>query len=316
MSEDYRQRLRKQLRDFSSEEQQAFLDEINSHIESGEEDARMGKNIEQRRKRLMAEMGSPKDLGANFKTIYRQGGFLDYLWIAVPSLLYPLLNMLYMNLMPKYPWADVRLDILIHLPLIAAGLWRRSAPLVLFWAGTLAIQIAAMLLITHGYYGMVQTTTWFALMLGLIALLAYILWQNRQELLTITFGLLPLVLGFTGILMLIIQPHTPSPLGSLDRILLHLYVYMTRSGDYISFYGTLITLALFFIATNRNLRWLGLGLYGLVLGLSRDYVSIFASEQALLTPRVYAFFMLLPLIIVFLAWLQNRYKTQQARFAE
>jgi len=91
---------------------------------------------------------------------------------------------------------------------------------------------------------------------------------------------------------------------------------MTRSGDYISFYGTLITLALFFIATNRNLRWLGLGLYGFVLGLSRVYVSIFASEQALLTPRVYAFFMLLPLIIVFLAWLQNRYKTQQARFAE
>jgi len=316
MTEEYVQRLRKQLKGFSPEEQEALMEEIQSHIESGEEDSAMGKNAEQRRTKLMAELGSPKDLGRNFKTTYRQNRFVDYLWIAVPYLLYPFLNILYMNLMPKYPWADVRLDILIHLPLIAIGFWKRSVPVSLFWGATVVTQIAAMLLITHGYYGTVQTAVWFVMMQGLIVLLAYVLWQNRQEFLTVTFGLLPLILGFTGVLTVMIQPHIPSQLSSLDRVLLHLYISLTRSGDYLSFYGTLITLALFFLAPNSNLRWFGLGLYGLVLGLSRDYVSIFAAEQGLLTPSICTFFILLPSIIVFLGWLQSQHKTQQSRFAE
>lgn len=316
MTEEYIQKLCKQLKGFSLEEQQALIDEIRSHMESGEEDTKMGENIEQRRKRLMTEMGSPKELGANFKTIYRQNGLIDYLWIAIPFLLYPFLNMLYMKLMPVHPWADVRLDILIHFPLIAVGMWRRSAPLILFWAATLASQIMAMLLVTHGYYGTIQTTVWFVILLGLLVLLVYVLWQNRQEFLTFTFGLLPLLLGFTGSLMVMVQPQIPSPLGSFDRSLLHLFVSMTRSGDVLPFYGTLLSLALFFLATNRNLRWLGLGFYGLALGLGRDYVSLFAAEQGLLSPRIYTFFILVAPIIVFLGWLLEQSKNRQLRFAE
>src|SRR5512133_83337 len=124
---------------------------------------------------------------------------MEYLWIAIPYLLYPFLNMLYTSLIPKYPWADVRLDILIHLPLIAIGLWKRSVPVTLFWGSTVVMQIAAMLRIAHGYYGTVQTAVWLVMMLGGIALLAYLLWQSRQEFLTVTFGLLPLILGFIGV---------------------------------------------------------------------------------------------------------------------
>jgi len=65
--EEYIQALRKQLKGFSSEEQAAVIEEICSHIESGEEDTRMGKNPEQRRKKLMKELGTPEQLGKALK---------------------------------------------------------------------------------------------------------------------------------------------------------------------------------------------------------------------------------------------------------
>src|SRR5215217_1485019 len=99
MTEQYIQGLRKQLKGFSSEEQEAFMEEIRSHIESCEEDSKMGKNVEQRRAKLMSELGSPNDLRKNFKATYRQSRFIDFLWIAIPYFLYPYLNMLYYGLM-------------------------------------------------------------------------------------------------------------------------------------------------------------------------------------------------------------------------
>src|SRR6266498_1512925 len=133
MAQDYIQILRKQLKDFSLEEQEALIEEISSHIESGEDDPKIGKTGDERKKKIMAELGSPQDMSGGFKAIYRNDRLIDYLFIAIPYLLYPFLNTLYISLMSKYSWADVRLDILIHLPLVVIGLWRRSAPLTLFW---------------------------------------------------------------------------------------------------------------------------------------------------------------------------------------
>src|SRR6266545_6115270 len=126
MTEEFIRALRRQLKGFSPEEQEALIEEISSHIENGEEDPKIGKAIEQRRKMLMNELGSPNDMGKGFKEIYRPNRFIDYLFIIIPFLFYPYLNSLYNGLMPKYEWADVRLDVVIHLPLIAIGLWRRS----------------------------------------------------------------------------------------------------------------------------------------------------------------------------------------------
>jgi len=93
----------------------------------------MGSNAVERRKKLMNELGSPKAMASGLKAVYRPDRFIDYLLILIPYFFYPYLNLLYNSLTPKYSWVDVRLDVAIHLPLIAIGLWRKSAPLTLFW---------------------------------------------------------------------------------------------------------------------------------------------------------------------------------------
>jgi hypothetical protein len=52
MKQEYLQKLRKQLSGFSIEEQNALIEEIHSHIESGEDDPKMGRNSDERRKSL------------------------------------------------------------------------------------------------------------------------------------------------------------------------------------------------------------------------------------------------------------------------
>jgi len=317
MTQDYIQGLRQQLKDFSREEQEAFIEEIRSHIESGEDDPRMGKDLEQRRSKLMAELGSSKEMGRNFKAIYRQNKWIDFLWVAIPYFLYPYLNMLYVSLLPKYSWADVRLDILIHLPLIAIGLWRRSAAVALFWIATLSTQIAGMLMITGGFYGTVQTVFWFILMLGLIALLGYIAWQNRQDVLIVFFALLPWIMCTVGSFFVIIHPGAVAIYGPVDKFLLKIYIDIAGfGGGYLPYYGTLTAMALFFLTTNRDIRWLALGLYGLVIGLSRHYINVFDGETGLMVQWVYVVFALLPLVTTFLGWWLDQSGRRQLKFAE
>ena len=67
--EEYLHSLQQHLKDFPAEEQAAIMEEIQSHMESGENDPRMGTNGEQRRDRLMKEMGSPEDLGRGFRSV-------------------------------------------------------------------------------------------------------------------------------------------------------------------------------------------------------------------------------------------------------
>jgi hypothetical protein len=305
MAQDYIQVLGKHLKDFSLEEQEALIEEISSHIESGEDDPKMGKTGDERKKKIMAELGSPQDMSGGFKAIYRNDRLIDYLFIAIPYLLYPFLNMLYMRLMPTYSWADIRLDILIHLPLVLIGMWRKSALLTLFWITTIATQIIAMLLITQGYYGSLQIAIWSLFVLGLLLLLGRILWQNRHDTLISAFGLLPLIMCFVGSTLAIIHPGTGTShiYGPIDRLLLDVYVNVAGfGGGYLPFYGTLGTMALFFLVMNRNVRWLALGLYGLVMALSRDFLNLSDASQGLMNPPIYLFYVLVPLILIFLGW--------------
>jgi len=318
MAEDYIQALRRHLKDFSQEEQEALIEEIRSHIESAEEDPKMGKSRDERRKKLMTELGSPQTMSGGFKAIYRNDRLMDYLLIAIPYLLYPFLNTLYINLMPKYSWADVRLDILIHLPLILIGLWRRSALVTLFWTATLVTQIMSMLLITQGYYGTLQIGLWLLVAVGLVIVLVYIIGQNHDDPLMRAFGLLPLMMCLVGSVLAVFHPAAgicsiPAP---IDKFLSNVYVNAAGfGGGYLPFYGTLATLALFFLPMNRNIRWLALGLYGLVIALSRQYLNLFDSDQGLMHPLIYSFYVMVPLILIFLGWWSSK-PGQRAQMAE
>jgi hypothetical protein len=317
MTQEYIQRLRDHLKGFSAEEQEVLIEEISSHIESGMDDPKMGKDEDEKKKRLMTELGPPKDLGRGFKVTYRKERFIDYLLIAVPYFLYPFLNMLYVSLMPKYSWADVRLDILIHLPLVTIGLWRRSALLTSFWITTLVTQIITMLLLVGSYYGGLQTGAWSMVALVLLLLLGRIVWQNRQDLLVISFILLPVMMCCIGTTLAIVHPDgAPSIYGPIDKFLLDVYMHAAVfGGGYLPFYGTLATLGLFFLSMNRTIRWFALGLYGLVIGLSRNYLNLFDADQGLMYPLVYAFYAILPLVLVFLGWMLSQ-SNLQPKFVE
>jgi uncharacterized membrane protein len=96
--QEYMRSLQKQLRRFPPAERAALIEEITSHIESAETDPALADSPEQRRRKLMAELGSPKELGKGFRAIYRPDRWIDFLLIAVPLLiLIPYFNTLLLN---------------------------------------------------------------------------------------------------------------------------------------------------------------------------------------------------------------------------
>lgn len=303
MMEEYLHALRKQLKGFSPEEQEVLIEEISGHIESGEEDSKMGRNVEERRKRLMNELGSPKEMGKGLKAVHRPDRLIDYLLIAIPYIFYPFLNSLYTSLMPKYSWADVRLDILIHLPLIAIGLWRRSAPLALFWITIIVSQLFFITTQIYWHYG-IQTIFWALLLLALLTLGGYIVWKNRHDLLIVVFGLLPLSMCIIGSILSVVHPTSYTSYGILDQSLLASYLSIRDS----MFYLILATMALFFLLTNREIRWLALAISGLMIGLGRDYLIEYQTRNTMIPMAhwVYYLWVTLPLFIVFFGWWLDR----------
>ena len=303
MTEEYIQSLRKQLSDLPLEEQNALIEEIKSHIESGENDPKLGTDADQRRKRVLNELGSPKEMGRNFKTVHHPNGLIDFLLIFVPYLLYPLLNSFYSNLMPVYRWADVRLDILIHLPLIAIGLWRKSAALTLFWIAVIVNQLFFIVLHTNRYYG-VQTVIWAVLLLALIALAVYLIWKYKGDLQIVVFGLMSLTMCTLGSILSILN-LTNYSLGPLSRSLVILSSYT----DGLTFYGLMAAMVLFFLPTNRQVRWLGLLLYGILIGLNHEYLNNVLAGWA------YSLWLILPISMVLLGWIWEQNRKQKLEVA-
>ena len=217
--------------------------------------------------------------------------------------------------MPKYSWADVRLDVLIHLPLIAIGLWRRSALLAIFWITIITTQI--LYIVTQGYwqgywfYG-IQTVYWALLLLGLLILFGFIVWKNRNDLLLVVYALLPLSMLILGNVLWIIHPTSYTLYSFLDRSLLHIYLDIRN----LYYYTPFVTMALFFLAKNRNIRWTALVMSGMMIGLGRDYLLHYQTgNMALLAHWVYFLWAILPPAIVIFGWWLDKYRWQQLSLA-
>jgi hypothetical protein len=312
--QEYMRSLQKQLRRFPPAERAALIEEITSHIESAETDPALADSPEQRRRKLMAELGSPKELEKGFRAIYRPDRWIDFLLIAVPLLIIiPYFNTLLLNYYYVYV---ARVDILVGLLLVAIGLWRQSSLLTLFWITARATQIAAVLWVANGYYGQAQTILYSLIGFGLLLLWGRIVWQNRHDVLTVTFGLLPLVLCPVGLAIAAIRPGPLSwHYGPLNGLLWNIYTAGSDPwGGYIPFLGPILAMALFFLATNRNLRWLGLGVWGLVVGLGREYLNLvrdFHDAQGSMDPSVYVLWVIFPLVIVLCGWWLDHSRTLQ-----
>jgi hypothetical protein len=305
--DDYLRILKKELKDFPTEEQAAILDEIQSHAESGQDDTRMGMDEEQRRRKLMNELGSPQDLGKGLKALYRPNRFAEYLLIALPYTLSLFMTDLYLRLRPLYPWMDVRLNVLFDLALIAIGIWRRSILVTLFWINIAVLQLSYIVLQgvwqPYWYFG-VQTIAWAVLLVGLLALMSRIVWKNRHDSLILVYALLPLFMEMVGNAVWNIHPVNYK-FNPLDRSLL--VIFLRLQGGSITYYGTLLTMALFILASNRHLRWSALGLSALMIGFGRQYLLDYQTgATAMVAQWVYYLYVLLPLALVLAGWLLER----------
>ncbi len=312
--EEYLHSLRKQLKSFPPEEQAALMEEIRSHIESGENDPQMGKDTEQRKEKLMKEMGSPDAMVKGFKAVYQPNRLVDYLLVAIPFALYPLLNMLYLHFMPQM---DLRADLLVHLPLIGIGWWRRSPLVASFWITAVAPGLLYM--VTQGfwqsywYFGL-QTIWWAILFAGLLSLLGVIVWRNRRDLLTVLFALLPLCTLIMGVLLWIIHPMSYSSYNWADRSLLQIFLEIEGHG--LVFYTFFPLMALFFLPRDRGVRWLALAAWALILGFGRAYLMDYQTgDLAMLAHWVYYLYVAVPAAMVGWAWCLDWNRRQHIKLA-
>jgi hypothetical protein len=305
--EEYLRIFNQQIRGFSPEEQASLLDEINSHIESLKEDLSTVKDPEERRNKMSSELGSPQELGKRFKMIYRPDRFIEFLFIAVPYLLYPLIAVL---LQKSFGTEFIaRGEILLYSVLILIGLWRRSILMTLFWATLIIGQIVSMLLPGYAFYGSGQSMLWLVFAAALLYLVGQIIWQNRSDLLTVVFACLPLLLCAYGSAFVLIHPQNTGSLGFFDIFLLN--VYMNGSG-YLGYFGYILAIALFFLVTNRDIRWLALAIFGLIDATSRYYLNL---SEAMMPPWVYSLYVFLPLLIVLLGWWAEKNQRKQISLA-
>ncbi len=306
--EEYLRIFSQQLKGFSPEELASLMEEIGSHIESHEEDLRTIKNPEERRNKMMSELGSPQEMGRRFKMIYRPDRFVEFLFVAIPYLLYPFVNVMLQNLF-GYEYL-VRAEVLLYSTLIIIGLWGQSILVTIFWITMIVTQIASMLLVGYAFYGSTQSILWLAFAIGLTILLGQIVWQNRNDLLIIVFACLRLIICVYGSTFVLIHlQYGSSQFGFLDKLLLNIYMISGEgNGGYFGYFGHILAITLFFLVTNRDIRWLALAMFGLIETLSRYYLNL---SHELMSPWVYSLYIFIPLAIIFLGWWVERIRGKQ-----
>jgi hypothetical protein len=84
-ADDYLERLRSRLSGFSEEERSEILEEIADHISEAQSDPKFGQD---NREKLLAELGSPDELGVRLSGIHHPRMWLEYILIILPALFF------------------------------------------------------------------------------------------------------------------------------------------------------------------------------------------------------------------------------------
>ena len=161
--QNYLRSLRAQLKGFSAQEQDDLIEEISTHFESGENDPELGKDPQQRRQKVRAEMGSPRQLGNGFRDVHRPGRLVDYLLILIPTLfIYILLRVFLRRGMVDQAEVFIRIPFwysLFCILMLFISFLRRSLYLKLYWMVILGLWAAQLPgLIFYDYFQNNQKT--------------------------------------------------------------------------------------------------------------------------------------------------------------
>jgi hypothetical protein len=261
---DYLERIRKKLKGFSPQEKLDFIDEIASHIESGQEDASLGEEG------VMAELGTPEQMEHGLRTVHRPNRLVDVLLVLIPGLtlsicIQLLLNITYGTLKEwtvtdPHVYLGGRIAFLLAVLLALIGMRRSSVPLIIFWLtdsiGTLVSIMTREARFIPGQEqipgSIVESLLMYAILVALLFWLVRILRQNRFDLLLLIYTLLPLMLiaaNFTSVQILhrlttSEQTTLTPPFGPLGILGYQLIWAMGVS--------------IFFLSGNRNIRWIGM----------------------------------------------------------
>lgn len=271
-AQDYLNQLRRQLKGFSPREQEDMMAEIQSHIESGQDDPGMGEE------RVLAEMGTPEQMGKGLRGVHRPRRWIDVLLALVPfyavsPLVQLVLSWIYgpmqvWNPSDPHLYLGGRISILVDLGLALLGWKRRSQALVVFWLtaamGTLASLLvreaglsAGLPAVSTGWF---ETTLLYALMFALIAGVIWVLWRSQFGLLLVVFAILPLA-------------RTAANYGTGQLIRTQPFNWVAEvslASSMFTWFGFMGGVALFILASKREWRWLGL----LLMALNAAYPNI------------------------------------------
>ncbi len=305
--EEYLNQLREQLGGFSPEEQSCLLAEILSHIESGEEDPNLGRDPQARRQRVMAELGSPEQMGSGFKQVHRSNRLLDFLIAFIPSLfLFPLITSFVFLFLTAFAGPDPantppalviigQVSVLVSASLTLVSLWRRSVWLLLFWIPTTALYIITLLVYEQCWRSLsggpvsntFENVIWYGLLVGLALTFIRLLWRNRGNALLVTFALLPILMTLIKLLLSLL----PTAIG-----LAYANPSIASSPEFtlVNQLASVAWIPLFFIPLNRPVRWLALALSTLIFLMKWGYLFGFHVLPVLLST--------IPLLIVLLGW--------------
>lgn len=295
--DDYLNRLRAQLKGFLPEQQDEILAEVAAHIEEGERDDREP-DLVARRQRILDEMGSPADMGAGFRDVYRPNRWLEFLLIVIPAyLFFPLINVLY-NLFTRggiyrdenqFFGFTIRAVILLGLVMLFISIRRRSLLLFAFWAPDVIARLVSLISregswlpsLSGGLYSLVETLLADLLLIALTFLLSRTVWKNRANLLIVLFALQPIIGTLFG--------GFTTQYGISNGIYPH-YPNSILFGEVFNNVLEITSLAGFILLRPRDLRWaaflLGMGKFTAFMVISYWpnplLVTVWASYTAIL----------------------------------
>jgi hypothetical protein len=300
-ADDYLQRLEGQLKDFPTEDRQDLLAEIASHLESGQQDPALGDKPE-REARVLSEMGTPEQMGRGLRGLYRPNRLIDLLWLLIPDLIASqVIYLVVANLYPVFTrepvaadpqlYLSIRLVVILGLICTLVGWKRRSMPLLIFWLTATVGSVASLMTREHRWAPGTETipgTAWegllfYAILAVLLVWLVRTLEQNRFDPLLVVFAALPL--GLTGV-------NYAAALTALNLNLTRDLLFHNSTEFYLV--GWLSGIALFFLAQNRDLRWLGLVL------ISTTYAIAPLAQYGFYLPIIGLYGALIA--IVFIGW--------------
>ena len=329
--QNYLRSLRAQLKGFSAQEQDDLLEEISTHFESGENDPELGKDPQQRRQKVLAEMGSTRQLGNGFRDVHRPGRLVDYLLILIPTLLiYILLRVFLGRGMVDQAEVFIRIPFwysLFCILMLFISFLRRSLYLKLYWMVILGLWAAQLPgLIFYDYFQNNQKTVFsFFLKPGVptmtfsfsrlaawaewivpTLLLLTLLWFIGRTIRHVRFDLL--TVAYAGLLTLwgiwtYFQPMAETGVSTWFQHYFGTYAYEAGSlifarGMFIVPWSILAALGLFFLVDKRDLRWVALAFYSCAAGVS----DLFLIKISVFWIFILVNEVLFPAAIVLTAW--------------